>query len=295
MMARLRRYRTQLLTGGGQLLLLLVALRFNSRGMWLVCLAGIVALSFHGWVATVRRWRAIGDTPTSLVASAAQGYVELAGSARPLPGEPLAAPHSGFACCWYRYRVEKRQGSKWRHHDEGESTAGFVLEDATGRATIEPAGAEVVPNRGRTWEADGFRYTEWLILDGDPLYVLGEFGTRRPLPTARDAHADVGELLGSWKADRPGLLQRFDLDASGVIDDAEWQLARAEARRQVGRAHEAIRATPATDVVQRRADGQLFLIASVDSRRLHRSYAAWAWFHLAALLGASTAIAWLLF
>jgi hypothetical protein len=295
MMARLRRYRTQLFTGGGQLLLLLVGLRFSSHRMWVLCLAGIIALSFYGWVATVRRWRAIGDTPTSRVSSAAQGYVELAGTARHRSGEPLAALHSGFDCCWYRYLVEKKQGSKWRHHDEGESTATFVLQDATGRAEVDPDGAEVVTKRRKTWIADGFRYTEWLILDGDPLYVLGEFGTRRPLPTARDAHAETGRTLAEWKADRPGLLGRFDLDGSGAIDDAEWQLARAEARRQVARAHEAIRAAPATDVVRRPSDGKLFLVASIDTARLHRSYAAWAWMNLAALLVAGGAIAWVAF
>ena len=295
MKVRLRRYRTLLFTGGGQVLLLLVGLRFNAPRMWLLCLAGIVALSVYGWVATVRRWRAIGDTPTSRISSAAQGYVELAGTARHGGPVPLRAPHSDLACCWYRYRVEKRRGTKWRHHDDGESTETFVLQDATGRAEIDPEGSEVVTRRGKTWVADGFRYTEWLILDGDPLYVLGEFGTRRPLPTARDAHAETGRVLGEWKVDRPGLLRRFDLDGSGAIDDAEWALARAEARRQVARAHEAVRATPATDVVRRPSDGRPFLVASIDTARLHRSYALWGWLNLAALLLASGAMAWIAF
>ena len=43
---------------------------------------------------------------------------------------------------------------------------------------------------------------------------------------------DVREMLKDWKQDQPTLLQRFDLNKDGKIDEIEWRLARAQARRE---------------------------------------------------------------
>ena len=84
---------------------------------WIFLLAtGIgsaVALGY-GFILLARA-RLMEDTPLSLIRSAAQGYVELQGTARTLPGPPIVAPLSGGRCCWWRYRIDfrgKRQQSR---------------------------------------------------------------------------------------------------------------------------------------------------------------------------------------
>jgi hypothetical protein len=44
---------------------------------------------------------------------------------------------------------------------------------------------------------------------------------------------DVQALLSEWKKDQPKLLARFDLNKDGEINEQEWMLARAQARREV--------------------------------------------------------------
>jgi hypothetical protein len=298
MIVRLRRrYAGMLVSGGGQLLFLMLGVHLESRAGWIFSLCGVAVLSFLAWIATVRRWRAIGDTPTSQVASAAQGYVELAGRARNHAGGAVIAPHSQLPCCWYRYLVEKRRsGNKgWKVVDEGESDASFLLVDATGETTVEPQGAEVLPRSRDTWGRGDYRYTEWRIVDGDPLYVLGEFTTRGAAPTAREAREDVGALLAAWKQDKPGLMRRFDLDRDGTLDFREWSLARSEAKRQVERAHAELRAMPGYDVVAKPADGRLFLLSNLDRAKLEQKYLFWAWVHLALFFVAFGVVLWLVF
>ena len=291
-----RRWSELLVGGGGQLLLLVFAIQAESRAVWTVCLSGIAALSFLAWLAALRRWRAITDTPTSQVASAAQGYVELGGRARNHDSGKIIAPHSQLPCCWYRYLVEQRTSDRkgWRTIDQGESVASFLLVDRTGEVTIEPEGAEVLTRGKDTWTRGDVRYSEWLILENDPLYALGEFSTRQSAPTAKDAHDDVGNLLAAWKSDMPDLLRRYDLNRDGRLDFEEWMLARADAKRQVDRAHDELRAMPAYDVVSRPPDGRLYLLANLDPRKIIRKYFVFAWVHLAALFASVVAALWLI-
>ena len=86
------------LFGGLHLGLLAVAAQSESRKGWVVALALMAAVSFFAWIANYRRLRQIADTPTSNVATAAQGYAELAGRAEPA-GAPLRATYSGRPCC----------------------------------------------------------------------------------------------------------------------------------------------------------------------------------------------------
>ncbi len=121
MLVTLRREYAHLVTSGAQLLLLLVGLRLGSRNGWLICLAIMAAISILAWLSALNRLRAIRDTPTSKIASAAQGYVELTGRGHPF-GEPLLGKLSLLPCLWYRYKVERREsGNKWKSMDSGES------------------------------------------------------------------------------------------------------------------------------------------------------------------------------
>lgn len=88
-----------------QALALLWASLFGQRSGWLLALGAIGLLGTWGWLSSLRRARAILDTPTSRIGSAAQGIVELVGKGRPLPGAPLLSPMTHLPCLWYRYSL----------------------------------------------------------------------------------------------------------------------------------------------------------------------------------------------
>jgi hypothetical protein len=272
-------WRIGLLTGGGQLGLAILGIQLHSRHGWLVVLPLIAALSLWAWTSMFRRYRAVGDTPTSQIASAAQGYVEFYGRAQYRPEAKPRAPLSGRECCWYRYRRERRTSdNKWILEGQGQSVAAFLLRDATGTCVVDPDYAEIVTTHVQTWREEDFRLTEWWIADGDPLYALGEFRTLR----AADPRNDLGAVLADWKRDRSQLLQRFDLDRNGEISFQEWALARAAAKRQVERRQTELAAVPPVDVLVAPRDGRLYLLSNFDPRKLTRRFVLGAWAHLAA-------------
>jgi hypothetical protein len=101
-------YRTDWLSGGLHLFVLMVAAQIRTAAIWPYALAAMSAISLFAWMGNYRRYRRIYDLPTSKIASAAQGYVELFGRSDSIPDSPVVAPLSGIECCWYRYSVEQR-------------------------------------------------------------------------------------------------------------------------------------------------------------------------------------------
>lgn len=240
----------------------------------------MTVVSFFAWIANYRRLHQIADTPTSNVATAAQGYAELAGRAEPAAA-PLPAPYSGRPCCWYRYQVEK-QGTddKWSYEDGGESDAPFVLVDATGRCTVEPAGAEIHCEPRDVMTRGNRRYTEWRLTPGDRLYAIGGFVTESTIPTPRDVSREVSTLLGEWKAEKRSLLERFDLDRDGTIDMKEWELAHRAARREVEKRNVAAQEIEGRHFLRRPDDGRLFLISNELPDQLISMFRRWSAFHV---------------
>ena len=90
MLSRLKRDVAGLATFGGHVVLTLIAYQIDTPFAWRACLAAVAALSLLGWSLAWRRQRVIADTPTSRIASAAQGYIELHGRAQALEGIPGA-------------------------------------------------------------------------------------------------------------------------------------------------------------------------------------------------------------
>ena len=82
--------------GGGNLLILLLGLKLQSRLGWQISFALVGLTSFWAWYANLRRYRTVADTPTSRIASAPQGYIELVGRGRQPPGAGLVSPISGL-------------------------------------------------------------------------------------------------------------------------------------------------------------------------------------------------------
>ncbi len=185
--------------------------------------------------------RRIENTPTSRVRSLAMGMVEVHG--RALRRCALVSPMTQSACVYYRLRKYRRSDRGW--HLKSTLTSGnvpFVLEDDTGRITIEPRGARVKPRtRNESFSEGGAaitrggrggpdeKWVEEVICEGSALYVLGF--ARRPErgPGLRERTIAA---LRRLKRDRRAL-RRYDADDDGRISESEWETARGEVERRV--------------------------------------------------------------
>src|SRR5512143_4069729 len=90
------------------------------------------------------------------------------------PGARLTSPVSGLPCLWYRYRVERRNGDRWEHIESGVSHDTFGVDDGSGLMLVDPEGAEILTSRKQVSTAGDYRKTEWTLLEGETIYVIGE-------------------------------------------------------------------------------------------------------------------------
>ena len=281
------------LSGAIHVAIIAIAFQFESPEAWPYALLAISTVSFFAWVANYRRYRHIQDLPTSRVASAAQGYVELFGRTERLPGELLASRLSRTPCCWYCFEIqEKGSDDKWNTVDSGSSVEHFLLVDDTGQCVISPEGAEVLTHDHKSWEEGSYRYNEWLLPEATPLYAIGEFSTTTAgAAGAGEERADLGQLLAQWKANRQQLHQRFDLDRDGRISLEEWELARLQAQREVRARHAEARShsVEGVHILRKPGDGRLFLLANELPDKIGSRYRFWSWTHLVIFLGAGSA------
>ncbi len=281
------------ITSCGHLLLLLVALRVNTPPVWAGCLGLISGISFIAWAANLKRNRAIADTPTSRVATAAQGYVELYGRAVNAPEFLAQGRLSGMPCVWYRYvTYQKNSEGKWMEIARGSSDTIFALEDGSARCLIDPDHAEVLTTHARTWVDGEYKHIEEQLLASDRIYALGEFCTLGGASTPLDSNEDVSALLADWKKDRPSLLKRFDLDQDGQLDLQEWELARRAAAREVAKQHRDLRTRPGVHVMRSPPAGQLYLLSNLAPEQLKKRYVWWGWAHLLTFVAAGGGALW---
>lgn len=286
MHASFKRMYLQVLLGGAQLVLLFVGMLAPGRAAWPVCLSLIAAISLPAWIAVYRRLRLVEDTPTSNIASAAQGYVELSGRCEIPPGAPTYAPYSKLPCVWCRYLMEESVNDKWSRREQGETDASFLLADASGRCAVDPAEAEIFVNNKETWIQGDHRYTEWKILQHSRVYVLGEFRTPALELSAADIGGDTSALLAEWKRDQAALLARFDRDRDGSIGLHEWEPVRLAARAEVQKNYREMRAAPELSVVRAPKDGRPYLISNFSQREVAGKYRFWVWVHLVSFVAA---------
>ncbi len=158
--------------------------RYSHPLQTLAVIAGVFLLILAGLSSVRRGWRVrlIEDTPTSKVASAAQGFVELEGWAQPRTA-PLLSPLSQTPCVWYHSYIEvttgKGKNRKTHTRDVKTSRQPFYLADKTGLCLIDLGKLEVRAKRVvETRPNPGRLHHESLIVPGDPLFALGEFSTR---------------------------------------------------------------------------------------------------------------------
>jgi hypothetical protein len=293
MLVHLRPVRTDLALPAIQFAAVLLALRFGERPGTVAALAILLATGLLGWMQALHHARLIADTPTARIASAAQGYTELQGRGQPLDGTPLLSPVNGLPVLWYRLVTERRQSDgKWRVVGTDTSDASFLLEDGSGQCVIDPDGAEMLVRRCEVFRRDDLRFRQWALIRHDRLYVLGDFATLGSVDADFDFAAQVRDLLAQWKANHPDLLARFDLDGNGEIDIREWELARAQAKREVRRLQAEVLAAPELHVMRRPDAKRLYLISDRDPEQIGRNYRWLAAFHACVFLGAAAGGAW---
>lgn len=293
----LRRNKFQQLALVGQFALLMVGMQVGTRWAWLASLSLTALLSLLAWQTSLRRLRAIRDTPTSRIASAAQGYVELIGQGSTFGDTPLLSRLRQLPCLWYRYTVEEREhgkdGDSWRTLDSGESYDSFILRDDTGMCVVDPVQAEISTTHHEHWERGDLRYTEWILLKNDTIYVLGEFRTRNGI-IEFDSNAELNALLTEWKKDMPALHKRFDLNNDGELDMAEWMLARKAAKREISKKKLAVEAQPDLNIISQPSDGKLYLISNLTPEALSRRHLYWGWVYVIIFFLALAAMGWIL-
>ena len=272
--------------GGGNLAILLLGLQLGSARGWTFTLALVVLTSFWAWYANLKRYRTMADTPTSRIVSAPQGYIEIIGHGQQPPGERLVSPLNGLPCLWYRYRIERKSGDRWEYVESGVSHDTFGITDGSGQALVDPDGAEILTSHKQISTADGYRKTEWALIEGETIYVIGEHVTLGGPNAVLDMKVDLSALLAEWKADKSALLARFDADRDGEISLEEWEHARKAASDEVDRNHLDIRLKDGVHLMRKPAHGRPFLIANREVAALVRHFRLWSWVHLAMMLAA---------
>jgi hypothetical protein len=290
---------------------------------WLLALGLAASAAYSFWYA-FKAWaknRTVEDTPTSRVRSAAQGYVEITGRGL-APDSANKAPLTGTPCAWWRYKIEERRSTgrsrAWSTVQSDTSVAPFLLDDGTGQCLIDPRGAEVFPGATDVWYGDSewpqvhipngtgvfawlvdhlltgrYRYTEYRLQANERVYAIGAF---RSLGGAsvEDPDAAIAELLHAWKKDPAALLARFDTNHDGTLSAAEWDEARAAARREVLEHRAAETRPPSMNVLSDPGDGRSFLLAGCDAETLARRFRYRALGGIGAFVGSSAALTWML-
>ena len=243
----LRREYARLLASGAQLLLVIVGMRLDSRRGWLYCLAAIALIRVFTWVSSLRRLRTLRNTPTSKIVSAAQGYVELVGRGAQFCEPPLLSPLRKVPCLWSRYRVEESDRSEWRTVDSGETSNSFMLRDETGECVIDPEHAEIVTRHCDEWQQENCRYTEWTLIEQDPLYVIGQFRTRSDGDLLSDERQALSQLLADWKAgERQKTFEELEQETAAAKKAAEELSKNSSGRPSKAAAEDDARSTAKT-------------------------------------------------
>ncbi len=290
---------------------------------WIVVAIAVVATLacfYFGW-RNWRRARIIEDAPTAKIRSAHQGYLELEGDGQLMDGEPIIAPLTNHVCLWYRYKIERKDtyhtkhGSQTRWVTERQEISDnlFHLVDDTGKCIVDPDGAEISTDEKVVWYGDSswpqnsplqgggsmftsdrYRYSEWLVLPGQPLYVIGQFKTVAPAQLYNSAEI-TRDLIRDWKKDQAQMLERFDVNKDGKIDEDEWQLVRKSAKLHAQAESRERAKQPDIHIIAKPDDEQHpFLLSIYPQDKLSKRFRLHAYLYLAGFFVAGSIAAWLL-
>lgn len=164
---------------------------------FIAMLTGFTLYFFYQWYKSFIHKRVIQDIPTAKIHAAAQGYVELRGIQH-CRSTPIIAPLSQSPCTWYRYTIERLVKRRWILLERSSSTAFFRMTDKTGECFIDPTGAQITTTLHESWLGfrrhptgkpthllakiisifGHYRYQEWRMEEGMPLYVAANFRSK---------------------------------------------------------------------------------------------------------------------
>ena len=231
--------------------------------------SGLAAAGLYFFYRGFSHRRSVKDTPTSRIASAAQGYAELCGEAFKLDGVGELFSHDGVACLWYRSLGDNKLEAAASGTEEP-----FGVRDESGYAIVLPYHAQVESAHRFTWKDDsGKAYMEDRIYAGDRLYILGEFTSSEP---GFDLEKAVADKLLQWREDPRALLARFDEDHDARIDAREDWKMRVQALQQAQAEEDAaIAQYRAVNLIKSPEDGRAFIISTRPRRSLNQRLLAW--------------------
>jgi E3 Ubiquitin ligase len=302
--------------------------------IWLVIALLVTLFSLKRCHRQFKRARLIEDMPTSRIRSASQGYTELVGVAE-LQGNPQLAPLSSTLCLWWRYTIEKYQSSgkssHWVTVEKHACSQFFHLRDTTGICQIDPEGAEISCHHRRTWHGSTrrpigalkttkpirngsflslatmpiaiggmtfgrrYRYTEHLIIEGDPLYALGHFESDATGKRTLSPRQLTSDILSEWKQNFSQLLDRFDQNDNDELDLEEWKMVRNAAlveakKRQTNQLHE-----PTEHLLSKPLhNGLPFIIGSTEQEQLSKRFRRQSIYYAIGFLLAGSMSCWLI-
>jgi hypothetical protein len=215
---------------------LFVGLFFQDREVWLAVLAICATASFVCWYRALMKKRLVENVPTSRIASAAQGYVEIRGTVEKAPGCTVTGAISGEPCVWYRYRISEasrqNDADSSKVSEQGGRGVPFLLRDETGQCLVNPEGAAVTCERTYSQAKGRLRYSEWALLPGDSVYVVGAFASRTA-PAEGAPDQQVRALIKQWLEKPREFVKRFDADGDRRIGAAELAQAHHAARAEL--------------------------------------------------------------
>ncbi|MCD8512416.1 MAG: hypothetical protein LRY63_02650 [Nitrincola sp.] len=288
-------------------------LHLDQHDFWLgiiVCCASMLAAVWFMF-RHLRRYRLITDTPTAMIRSAPQGYVEIIGNV--IGGEAglLTAPLSGKPCVWYRYRVDKESGgrkNRWRAEHQGTSVEWFKIDDGTGICWIDPTKAEIDAVQHRVWYGNTphpnqpakkthflntpifnsrYRYIETLILEHERVYALGTFQTLGGGRGVASIEQLQAKIIRDWKADYDDLLIRFGSPGEALLNDTQWANVREAAKQAAIKERQVAFTAPDKHVLSNpNLPGHPLLISTQDEEKLVSRFRLRAGLCLAYILAA---------
>jgi len=292
--------------------------------LWLFISAAVAFTSGFGIFRNLRRARIIEDTPTSKIRSAVQGYVELIGMGQYFNETPLYSPLTLSQCIWYHYIIEKREVQhtddgieiSWQSVESDKSSHYFKLLDNTGHCVVNPFAAEVHPKIKDVWYGDtrwpskssvikrhkssffnqsDYRYTEKRLVNGDGLYILGDFKTVGPDADTQGINESISKLLKLWKTQQKNLLEKFDSNQDGEIDLKEWQRVREAAAEQILQDRLDNSVEPVTHLVQETDQkDRPFIISRKPQKPLSQRFRLFAGLSLMVFIIAAPGFIWML-
>lgn len=130
-------------------------------------------LGFEG----IRDFRQLERVPRIEAAAILPGEVNLAGRAQTWR-EVLRAPDSGTPTLYYRYVVEREEtdsdgDTRWVTVSSETDYVPFLLNDNTGEVLVAPEGAEAELESAHVRYSGDYRYTEYRIDPGEPVFLFG--------------------------------------------------------------------------------------------------------------------------